>query len=28
MESLECWHSMFGDFEMAVKATVIKGEIE
>ena len=25
-ESLESWHSVFGDFEMAVKATAFKGE--
>ncbi|MDP2025611.1 hypothetical protein [Sulfuriferula sp.] len=27
-ESLESWHSMFGDCEMAVKATVFKGEMK
>lgn len=28
MESLEIWHSVFGDFEMAVTATAFKGEVK
>lgn len=27
-ESLKNWHSVFGDFEMAVEATVIRGEVK